>query len=64
MDKYEAIDLLGRIMPLLEKKKYGTAMKEIGMDLSLFDETQSLPELMEVFQVRFSDLCKLAGVRK
>ena len=64
MTKYEAIDLLGTIMPLLEAKKYGSVMQALGMDLSIFDESQTLEELLQVLQVRLNDLMKLAGVKK
>lgn len=63
INQFEALDLLVAIMKDVNADRYGSAMVRIGMNPDLFDETQTLDELMGAFQVRLIELAKIAGVQ-
>lgn len=62
MDRFEAIDKLSKVQQLIEAKRYGEAMREVGMTDDQFPHGQSFDELFQVFQVRVHDLKKIAGL--
>lgn len=63
MNRFEALDAVYKINELLEEKRLGEAMQVAGMTEELFPEGATLSELIEIFQVRLTDLMKIAGIK-
>lgn len=63
LTRFEALDLIMEINKLLEEQKYGSAMAKIGMENMPYADETTLEELMQVFEVRMSDLMRYAGIK-